>query len=68
MKASEVIKRLQELIEEHGDLTVVCEDGLDPSDRGEIESIQIYGKSEYTHYYDKDNNWMYDAAFLIFLR
>lgn len=51
MKASELISKLQELIEKHGDLPVSTEDGYDPSEETEVEDVGFKdsGRTCYSH-------------------
>ena len=41
MKASELITKLQQMIEEHGDLECSCYDGLDPSDLEIVTDVVV---------------------------
>jgi hypothetical protein len=41
MTANELIERLSALTEEQRELSVACEDGFDPSDPHEINSLEI---------------------------
>jgi hypothetical protein len=41
MKISELIQKLESFKQQHGDLTCVCYDGLDPSDDSIVVDVEL---------------------------
>lgn len=46
MKISQLISDLKKIFDDHGDIPVKCQDGLDPSDLYEIDRIWVVDHPE----------------------